>query len=133
MNNLIATVIEIDNCDSLYIVKFNLFGQTLTMVNFELNDKIEVDTKVKLIVKPFNIAIAKNFIGEISYSNKLDTTIKSIENGQILSSIKLSFFDATLESIITLNSSQRMDLKADDKVIALIKANELSIGEIIND
>ena len=76
---------------------------------------------------------AKNFNGEVSYSNKLATTISSIKNGQLLSSVKLDFFDTTLESIITVNSSKKMDLKVGDQVTAFIKASEVSIGEIIYD
>ena len=132
MSSLIATVTKIDNCDNLHIVKFDCKGQTLSMMSLDLNDEIKVGTVVKLIVKPSHIAIAKNFSGEVSYSNKLDTIIQNIENGQLLSSVKLLFVDTTLESIITLNSSKNMDLKVGDKVTAFIKASELSIGEIVD-
>ena len=131
MSNLIATVSKIQNCDSLHIVNFECNGQALSMVSLDLTDDIKVGTEVKLLVKPTHIAIAKDFSGEVSYSNKLDVTIKEVENGQLLSSIKLDFLGTTLESIITVNSSQRMNLKAGDKVVAFIKASELSIGEVI--
>lgn len=133
MSSLIATVTNIENCDSLHIVKFDLNGQTLSMMSLDLNDKITVGKKVKLVVKPSHIAIAKNFTGEVSYSNQLAVTIKSINNGKLLSSVKLDFFDTTLESIITVNSSKKMDLKVGDEVIAFIKASELSISEILDD
>jgi len=133
MSSLIAIVKEIKNCDSLNIVKFNCLDQTLTMMSLELSDKIKVGTTVKLIVKPTHIAIGKNFTGDLSYSNQLDTTIKSIENGQLLSGIKLSFFDTTLESIITVDSSLKMELKVGDKITAFIKSSDISIGEIIDD
>ncbi len=131
MSSLIATVTQIDYCDSLHIVKFDCHNQTLSMMSLDLTDAIQVGTKVKLVIKPSHIAIAKDFSGEVSYSNKLETTIKSCENGQLLSSVKLDFFDTTLESIITVNSSQKMDLKIGDKVTAFIKASEISIGEVL--
>ena len=131
MSSLIAIVKEIESCDSLHIVKFEINGETLSMMSLDLNQNIKIGTKVKLVVKPSHIAIAKNFSGEVSYSNKLDSTISSIENGKLLSSITLSFYDNTLESIITVNSSKKMDLKVGDKVIAFIKASELSIGEVL--
>ena len=133
MSSIIARVSHIENCDSLHIVNFDFNGQFLSMMSLELSDKIKVGTKVKLVVKPSHIAIAKNFSGELSYSNRLDTTIESIENGQLLSSVKLGFFDTILESIITRSSSQKMNLQVGDNVTALIKASELSIGEIIHD
>ncbi|TKI70213.1 transporter [Sulfurimonas crateris] len=133
MSSLIATVTQIEACNSLHIVKFDCHNQTLSMMSLDLTDAIEVGTKVKLAVKPSHIAIAKDFSGEVSYSNKLETTIVSCENGQLLSNIKLKFFDTDLESIITVDSSKRMNLKAGDRVMAFIKASEVSISEICDD
>ena len=61
------------------------------------------------------------------------TTIISIENGKLLSTIKLDFFDTIIESIITLHASQKMNLKVGDHVTAFIKASEVAISEIIDD
>ncbi len=133
MSYLIARVSKIESCDSLHILKFEFHSQTLSMMSLDINPLIKVGTKVKLIVKPSHIAIAKDFTGDVSYSNQLRTTIKSIENGQLLSSIRLHLYDTTLESIITLTSSKKMNLKAGDSVTALIKASELSISEILDD
>lgn len=132
MSSIIATVSSIENCDSLHIVKFETSSQTLSMMSLDIDSNIKIGTKVKLSIKPSHIAIAKNFSGEVSYSNILKTTIISCDNGKLLTSVKLKYFDTILESIITLNSSKRMDLKEGDEVLALIKASELSIGEVLN-
>ncbi len=133
MSKIIARVSKIQNCDSLHIVEFETNTQILSMMSLELNQKIKVGTRVKLVVKPTHIAVAKNLTGDLSYSNQLSTVIESLENGELLSSMKLKFFDFSLESIITLKSSNRMDLKVGDSVTALIKASELSICEILDD
>jgi len=130
MSSLIAIVSSIENCDNLHIVKFDFHGESLSMMSLDLSESIEVGVAVKLIIKPSHIAIAKDFSGEVSYSNRLETTISSCQNGKLLTSIKLKLFDATLESIITLNSSLKMNLQVGDKVTAFIKASEISIGEI---
>jgi molybdate transport system regulatory protein len=116
----------------LYMLKFETYEQTLSMMSLEISEKIKLGTVVKLALKPTHVAIAKDFQGLISYSNQIKCSIKSIENGKILTNIKLQFFDSILESIITLNSSQKMELKIGDEVIALIKASEISISEIID-
>ncbi len=133
MSSLVARVSQIDNCDSLHIVKFDFHGQTLSMMSLDLPNKIKIGTKVKLVMKPSHIAIAKNLTGDVSYSNQLDSTIIVIENGQLLTSLQLQCMDSTLESIITYNSSKRMNLQVGDRVTAFIKASELSIAGILDD
>jgi len=133
MSSLVATVKTIKKCDSLHIVEFECNSQTLSMMSLDIDSDIKEKSRVKLVIKPSHVAIAKNFSGDVSYSNILKTTIVSCENGQLLSSVKLKYFDTTLESIITVSSSKRMDLKVGDEVLAFIKASELSIGEILDD
>ena len=133
MSNIIATVSKIQNCDSLNIVNFDFNGTPLSMMSLELNEKIQIGTKVKLNCKSSHIAIAKNFSGEVSYSNKLDCVIQSLDNGELLCCLHLKIFDTVLESIITVNSSHKMNLQVGDNVTAFIKASELSIAEVIND
>jgi len=133
MNTIVAEVKEIKNVDNLNIVKFYFAGTTLSMMSLELNENIKVGAKVKLITKPTHVAIAKDFSGEVSYSNQLDAKIIHVENGELLSSIKIRIWETTLESIITKDSSERMNLHAGDEVTAFIKANELSIVEVLDD
>jgi molybdopterin-binding protein len=130
---MIVKVKEIEYCDSLHIIRFDFRGEVLSMMSLDISDNIKIGTRVKLVVKPTHIAIAKKFSGDVSYSNQLPCTIKSINNGKLLSSIKLSVYDTVLESIITVNSSQKMNLKVGDEVIAFVKASELSIGEVLDD
>lgn len=132
MNKITAIVTHINNIDNLNIVKFDYYETQLTMMSLDLDKNIKIGTKVNLVVNPSHIAIAKDFNGKVSYSNQLKTTIKSIENGKLLSSISLNLQDNTiLESIITLSSSNKMNLKVNDNIIAFIKASELSIMEVI--
>lgn len=131
MSSLVATVSEIQSCDSLHIVKFGCNGNTLSMMSLDLDRRVEVGTKLILRVKSSHLAIAKDFFGDLSYSNQLKCEIVACTNGTLLSNIKLQYGDTILESIITLDSSRRMNLKVGDTVVALIKASELSIGEIL--
>lgn len=133
MNTFDVAVKEINSVDNLNIVKFDFNGTTLSMMSLELSDSVKVGTKVKLTAKPTYIAIAKDFSGDVSYSNQLHVKIVHVENGELLSSIKLQTDDTVLESIITRDSSQRMNLHVGDEVTAFIKANELSIMEVLDD
>ncbi|MCF6331251.1 MAG: TOBE domain-containing protein [Sulfurimonas sp.] len=132
MSTLKAKIVNIQNIDNLHIVKFDFYGEHLSMMSLELNDNIQIGVNVLLKTKATSIAIAKKFSGELSYSNKLNSKILSIQNGKLLTTIKLQTIGAILESIITKDSSLRMNLEVGDDVVALIKANEISIVEIIS-
>ena len=133
MSKFIATIKKIQSIDNLNIVEFEFDGLTLKMMSLDLNDDVKIGKKVKLSVKPSNISIAKNLTGEISLSNKIVATIQSLENGQLLTSVILKINDTLLESIITVDSSKRMNLQIGEVVTILIKASNLSIGEVLND
>lgn len=133
MSQFVATIKKIQSIDNLNIVEFEFDGLTLKMMSLDLNDDVKIGKKVKLSVKPSNISIAKNLTGEISLSNKIVATIQSLENGQLLTSVILKINDTILESIITVDSSKRMNLQIGEVVTILIKASNLSIEEVIND
>ena len=133
MSKFIATIKKINSVDNLNIVEFDFNGLTLKMMSLDLNDDVKIGKKVELSVKPSNISIAKNLIGEISLSNQIVATIQSLENGQLLTSVILKINDTLLESIITVDSSKRMNLQIGEVVTILIKASNLSIGEVLND
>ena len=133
MSQLVATIKKINSIDNLNIVEFDFNGLTLKMMSLDLNADVQVGKKVKLSVKPTNISIAKNLIGEISLSNQIVATIENLENGQLLSSVSLKVYNTLLESIITVDSSKRMNLQIGEVVTILIKASNLSIEEVIND
>jgi molybdopterin-binding protein len=133
MSPFIATIKKINNIDSLNIVEFDFAEIPLKMMSLDLNKDVQIGKKVRLAVKPTNISIARNLFGEISLSNQLIANIKSVENGQLLSSIILEVNDTIFESIITADSSKRMNLQKNEQVSILIKASDLSILEVLND
>lgn len=131
MNTFEATVSHINNCQNLNVVNFTFESFNLSMMSLELNPKIKVGTKVLLRVKASHIAIAKNFSGELSFSNLLEAKIVHIDKGEVLSSIKLSCQNNIFTSIITTQSLNKMNLCKNDEVSAIIQASELYIEEIL--
>ena len=139
MSHLKATIEKIESVDDLNIVTFVCAGQKLQMVSLELSETIRVGVEVKLACKPTAVALAKptmdveSFCSMLSYSNQLKVHIDSMERGKLLSSILLKLGMFSLESMTSTDAVERLDLKEGDEVIALIKANELSILEVLND
>ena len=132
MSSIIAHVQNIQSLQNLNIVSFTCKQTSLKMMSLELSETIEKGTKVMLTCKPMAIALAKNLQGEVSYANRLHVTIQSIEAGELLCALKLQFEEFVLESVITTDSYQRMQLQIGDEVTALIKSSDLSIKEVLS-
>ncbi|MEA2099130.1 MAG: transporter [Campylobacterota bacterium] len=133
MNRFVATVLSIESTQNLNIVEFSFFDEILTMMSLDLNPNIKIGSSVELTLKATQITIAKNFNGMVSDSNQLSAQIKSLGNGQLLSSVELSVHNTTLESIITLKDSKKMNLQIDDDLTIFINPSELSIVSILDD
>ena len=139
MSNLTATIKKIESVDTLNIVTFVCAGQKLQMVSLELSEAIQPGVNVKLACKPTAIALAKptvaveSFCSMLSYSNQLRVQIAAVDRGKLLSSIVLTLGAFSLESIMGTDAVERLALQKGDEVIALIKANELSILEVLHD
>ena len=131
MNRLTTFVIDIQNIDNLHIVKFDFFGTELTMMSLELDKNIKIGTNIILTIKPTHITLSRKFNGIISCNNQIKSKILSVNNGKLLSDIKLITDNHIIESIVTLESSLNMNLKKDDEIIMLIEASNLSIIEVL--
>ena len=130
---MIARVKDIKTKDNLNIVEFDFNNILLKMMSLELNKDLKIGSKVELLVKPTSVAISKKYIENISLSNQALAKIVAIENGELLSSLSLQINDTFIESIITKESSQKLDLQKGDIINILIKASDLSIYRILND
>jgi len=139
MSQLIATIEKLESVDNLNIVTFVCNDQRLKMMSLDLNDTVQIGKSVVLGCKPTSVALAKptinyqEFSEMLSYANQIRVSIVSMDVGKLLSSIKLDFQGFVLEAIITTASLKRMKLNEKDDVLALIKANELSIQEVLDD
>lgn len=131
MNYIKASVTSIDSFDGITIVGFSAGSEVLTMMSLELDRSLKVGSDVMLAVKATTVSLSREKSALLSISNQLPVQISSINEGELLSSIKLSFESSTIESIITKSSAVRMDLKPDDEIVALVKASDLAIAEIL--
>ncbi len=130
MNILKAVVSKISGGDGLHVIEFDYHGEKLCMMGLEL-PSIKTGSKVLLSVKPTHLSLAKGDVENISMSNRIKAKIKEVQNGKILSKIVLDSGFDELESIVTLSSSLRIDLKKGDEVVMLVKASELFIKEVL--
>ncbi len=131
MSHIQAGITRIQNVENLHIVTFESANTSLSMMSLELHPKINIGTQVLLTSKATSVAIAKQSSQDLSFCNQLPTQILSLEIGELLCSLELSFGSSTIESIITTTALQRMQLEVGMDVVALIKSSDLFIEEIL--
>lgn len=130
MNRLSGFITDITTESGISIVTVKVEDSLLSTVLLESPetcDYLHVKKKITVAFKETEVAIGLEPLGKISMSNQLKCKIKSIENGKILAKLELLCGPNIITSIITSRSSLRLNLKIGDVVIALIKANEISL------
>lgn len=133
MSQIVATVTAIKSEQNLNIVTFDFDGIKLKMMSLELPKGLKNGSKVSLLLKPSSVAIGKDVWGMLSYSNSFSASIADIEVGKLLTILKLQVRQHFIDSMITKDSFQRMNLQKGEVVTVFIKASELSIKEVHND
>jgi molybdopterin-binding protein len=78
------------------------------------------------------VTIGKELQGLISFSNQMRCCVESIEQGALVSVVRLRSGRWMMESLITTVTLERMALGVGDEVTALIKASALSIVECLD-
>jgi molybdopterin-binding protein len=67
----------------------------------------------------------------ISLRNKIPCTVSYIDRGELMSIIHMSFKNFKIQSAITTRSADMLELKTEDSVTAMIKANEITLMQKI--
>ncbi|WP_457639098.1 TOBE domain-containing protein [Persephonella sp.] len=135
MNKIKGTVFSIKSSGNISLVEADTPVGKLCSVVLESADSLRytIGSKVYLLFKETEVSIGKNLQGQISMRNQIHCQIKEIEKGEILSRVTLSCGKIEIISVITTASAEKMELAEGDKVLALIKTNEVSIMESIDD
>jgi molybdate transport system regulatory protein len=134
MNVLPGEIIGIDREEGISLVKIRL--ETLLFTSIVLDTPADstylVGHPVNLLFKETEVIIARPPI-TISVRNRIECVIKKIKTGKLLSELTLVLAGMEkdryeIRSIITSESCRQLELKENDKIIALIKTNEVSLS-----
>lgn len=67
---------------------------------------------------------------ELSARNKIKGTITEVKIGSVMAKVAVKIADGTvINSMITIDSVEDMNLKAGDEVFAIVKSTEVMIGK----
>lgn len=66
---------------------------------------------------------------KISARNQMKGKILDIEKGDVVAKVKIQIEPATITAVITKEAIESLDLKENDRVLAVVKATEVMIGK----
>ena len=130
MNKLTGTIVGIESSLHMSMVDIDVDADIFSSVVLETPDTAEYlkeGTKVTLLFKETEVAIAKNLSGQISLRNRFKAVIKDIERSPILAKVILNYKHGEIISIISTRSTDRLELRPGDEVEWLVKTNEVSL------
>jgi len=129
MNRLKAVITQIQHQAHLSLVSLQVNQtplQVLLTDTPQSTDYLTVGRAINVLLKETAIVLSKRALEqEISITNQIPCIIEQIEEGKILSKIRVSFAQQSLQIILTTTACQQMQLEVGQSVIALIKANEI--------
>jgi molybdate transport system regulatory protein len=83
-----------------------------------------------MLFKESEVALARQLSGQISLRNRMPGQVVALEQGRLLTRVRLALQDvpgSCIESLITTRSAQAMQLAIGDQLEALVKSNEMSM------
>ena len=129
MNKIRVKIENISKDNDLHMVRAVSSKIPFNIVTLELNDKINNEKNVNIYFKESEVIICRNKNPLLSIENAVKCNIIDIESGNLLSNIKMISACGIITSLISTKWAERLNLKVMDKVVAMIKANSISIGE----
>ncbi len=85
---------------------------------------------VTMLFKESEVALARQLSGQISLRNRMPGQVVALEQGRLLTRVRLALQDVSgscIESLITTRSATAMQLAIGDQLEALVKSNEMSM------
>ncbi len=132
MNVLNGVITQIQSHEGISLVKAkttkDIVFTSIVLDTSETAEYLKEGNDIKIIFKETEVIISKDAELNISVQNQIPCIIQSIKTGKLLSQVNLLFGETIIKSIITSNACKQLQLKENDKVMALIKTNEISLS-----
>jgi molybdate transport system regulatory protein len=130
MNRIEVTITQVLNSGGIIMVDMEAGDLTMTALLIDTPhhpDWLLRGKRVYAVFKETEVSIARDFTGKISLRNQVPCRVKKVERGELMSIVHMTFLEFRIQSAITTRSVDMLDLKADDEVTAMIKANEITL------
>ena len=128
MNRLSGKIENIETKNSLSFVSIKVGIVTLFAIVMQTQQNsphLKIGNPIQVIFKATEVIISTGLVDHISLQNRLAGKIYTIESGLLMSRLLLKTEIGMLTSVIPTVSVNRLELKVDSEITAMIKANNL--------
>ena len=128
MNRLSGKIENIETKNSLSFVSIKVGTATLfaiVMQTLHNSPHLKIGNPIQVIFKATEVIISTGLVDHISLQNRLTGKIYTIESGLLMSRLLLKTEIGMLISVIPTISVNRLELKVDSEITAMIKSNNL--------
>ena len=128
MNQLSGKIENIETKNSLSFVSIKVGTATLfaiVMQTLHNSPHLKIGNPIQVIFKATEVIISTGLVDHISLQNRLAGKIYTIESGLLMSRLLLKTEIGMLTSVIPTISVNRLELKVDSEITAMIKSNNL--------
>ncbi|PHQ29624.1 TOBE domain-containing protein [Leeuwenhoekiella nanhaiensis] len=88
---------------------------------------LKPETTVAVVFKETEVIIGTGTQFQISLQNQIPATIAQLEQGKLLSKLKLETTNGSISAIISSNAVDNLNLELGQEVTAMIKLNEVML------
>ncbi|MGX2030736.1 MULTISPECIES: TOBE domain-containing protein [Methylocaldum] len=135
MNRLPGIILAVASEGDISLVDVAVEENTLTAMLVETAETapyLRAGNAVSVLFKETEVSLGKALSGRLSLRNRLQAEVVEMLKGELLAEVKLDCGGHRLVSIVTRRAAERLELAVGDRVEALIKANEVMLGESAN-
>ena len=122
--------LNIETKNSLSFVSIKVGTATLfaiVMQTLHNSPHLKIGNPIQVIFKATEVIISTGLVDHISLQNRLAGKIYTIESGLLMSRLLLKTEIGMLISVIPTISVNRLELKVDSEITAMIKSNNLML------
>lgn len=132
MNHLKGKIERITTEGQLSLVNITVGNTKVTAIVIDTPDTatyLQLHKEINILFKATEVIIAKGNESKVSLQNQFEGTISAIEKGVLLSKIEVTTEVGLINSIITANAVNKLQLSLGDVVVAMVKTNEIMLSE----
>ncbi len=133
MNKIPGKIVEISSSENISLIAVDTGSRVLYVLVVETPETakyLKIGEKIYLLIKETEVALAREIQNcQTSFLNQINCIVEKIISGKVLSKIVLNCETCQLKAILPTEAIKQMKLKENENVVALIKANEITIME----